>query len=383
MQSVTPSRASGLDALRAVAILAVMLFHLLGVLPESLSVVGQYGWMGVDLFFVLSGYLIGSQLLKPYVIGESPSVLGFYRRRLFRILPAYLVVVALYATVPGWREVPGFGPVWKFLTFTENLLFDPDYHAFSHAWSLCVEEHFYLVLPLLVVWMMKRPSARRTALLMSGVMLLGVLLRGFAITHVMSGGWNYFKYIYYPTCMRLDGLLVGVMLGAIRAFRPAWWDAVSNRGHHTFAAGLIFVGAVMWMFRNDGLGEVSGSAVWGTVLGYPLLAFGLGLIVASSISRNGVLSRFAIPGTRSLATLAFSLYLTHKAIVHIDRTYLPSLTAERDLRAMGVYFASCVVAAAILYVCVERPFMLLRDRGNRRPVKLVEEEMLEEPAGVR
>jgi len=142
-------RLPGLDTLRAVAIVAVMLYHLKPFLPESMTAVAQFCWMGVDLFFVLSGYLIGMQLLRPYASGERPSVREFYRRRAYRILPAYLVVLWLYLVFPAWRESPVLPSLWQFLTFTVNLFFvDFSHHAFSHVWSLCVEEHFYLVLPL-------------------------------------------------------------------------------------------------------------------------------------------------------------------------------------------------------------------------------------------
>jgi peptidoglycan/LPS O-acetylase OafA/YrhL len=370
------SRESGLDALRAIAIIAVMLYHFRRFLPESFGVIAQYGWMGVDLFFVLSGYLIGYQLLRPYSIGERPSVLTFYRRRLFRILPAYLVVVALYETVPAWREDPGFGPLWKFLTFTENIRFNPDFHAFSHAWSLCVEEHFYLLLPLLVVAMMRRPSVGKTILLMGAVMLGGMLLRFHALTPDVA----YWPVIYYPTWMRLDGLLVGVALASVRVFRPLWWASLIQRGHATFLAGLIFVGFVMWLFRNDGLGDTQGAGAWGTVIGFPILAVGLGLVLSSSVSTNGLLSRFRIPGVRAIAALAFTLYLTHKGAAHLDRIYLPSLTSGRDVRTAMIYTVSCLAAALVLHFCVERPFMLLRDRFDKRPIQAIEQQMLADPA---
>jgi len=105
-------------------------------------------WAGVDLFFVLSGYLIGTQLLRPYARGDRPSYLDFFLRRTFRVLPAYLVVLLAYFSIPQFREEPGISPIWRFLTFTQNFGLDASIvGAFSHAWSLCVEEHFYLVLP--------------------------------------------------------------------------------------------------------------------------------------------------------------------------------------------------------------------------------------------
>jgi peptidoglycan/LPS O-acetylase OafA/YrhL len=152
------SREPGLDLMRAIAILWVMLWHIHWVLhPGILTGIGNYGWMGVDVFFVLSGYLIGSQLLRPYPRDSRPSLSGFYMRRAFLVLPAYLTVLLLYFI--GIREAPRLSPVWQFLTFTENYRIDYAHdQAFSHIWSLCVEEHFYLVLPLLVLLLMRKPS---------------------------------------------------------------------------------------------------------------------------------------------------------------------------------------------------------------------------------
>lgn len=386
MNPSSPARLPGLDTLRAIAIAAVMLFHLGWLLPEIFSPVSRFGWMGVDLFFVLSGYLIGSQLLKPYLAGETPSIVGFYRRRIYRILPAYLFVLSLYFTVPVWREVDGISPLWQFLTFTENLFVDYSIHqAFSHVWSLCVEEHFYLLLPLLVLSMMRKPSLRKTMTLLVSVVLLGIFLRAYVLVHELqplgadNAGVKYIEHIYYPTYTHLDGLLAGVTLALIKIFRPALWAAVARNGRSTLLASFLLLGISVWLFK-DRFTSVTGVAAWGTVIGFPVLSLGLGLLVASAISQNGLLSKFPVPGAKLIATLAFSLYLTHKEIAHLDRIYLPSLTKGRDPVAMLTYGVTCVAAAGLLYLCIERPFMVLRDRLDKRQPIAVEDAMLSEPA---
>ena len=147
------SRAPGLDLLRAVAIVWVMYYHaqIMDLVPDS-DQVARFGWMGVDLFFALSGFLIAGQLLRPFARGLRPNYPKFFARRLLRTLPAYLAVVALYFLIPAVRERPNIQPLWQFLTFTMNLFVDQStMHSFSSAWSLCVEEHFYLVFPLIVI----------------------------------------------------------------------------------------------------------------------------------------------------------------------------------------------------------------------------------------
>ena len=364
------ARLHGLDTLRALAIVVVMVFHLQTYLPAFLKPIGRVGWMGVDIFFVLSGFLIGSQLLKPYLRGEKLSLANFYWRRAFRILPAYLLVVLLYFTVPAWRESPGISPPWMFLTFTQNFFIDYSVHqAFSFAWSLCVEEHFYLVLPLLVLLLMKRPSFGKTVALLVAVALAGVAVRTYLLFHVlrpMTPGegdlWlPYLERIYYPTYTRFDGLLVGVSLALIKPFRPHWWSALAARGHAAMLGGVLLVGVAIWLFQ-DRFTSATGASAWGTVIGFPILSAGFGLLLLASVSRNGLLSRFRIPGAELVATLAFGLYLTHKEVVHLDRLLLPSLTAEPGFVSLCLYATTCFVAAALLYVCVERPFMRLRDR---------------------
>ena len=365
----TTERLHGLDTLRALAILVVMVFHLQSYLPSFWSAVGNAGWMGVDMFFVLSGFLIGSQLLRPYLRGGKVALTDFYIRRAFRILPAYLVVLLLYFAVPAWRESPGISPPWMFLTFTQNFFIDYSVHkAFSFAWSLCVEEHFYLVMPVLVLLLMKRPSFRKTITLLAMIAVAGIAVRAYVLFHVLrpvSGtdefGLAYLEQIYYPTYTRLDGLLVGVSLALMKVFRPAWWAAVAARGHATTLSGVALLGAAIWLFQER-FTSATGVSAWGTVVGFPILSAGLGLLLLSSVSRDGLLSRVRVPGARTVAALAFSLYLTHKEIVHLDRLMMPSIARDPGLVATCVYAVSCVFGAALLYVCVERPFMLLRDR---------------------
>lgn len=376
----TTTRLVGLDTLRALAIVAVMLYHLtvFGELPERILPVTYFGWMGVDLFFVLSGFLIGQQALKPYLPGRKPSPMEFYRRRAYRILPAYLAVLALYLFVPVWREAPLMAPLWKFLTFTMNLGFSFDRRAFSQAWSLCVEEHFYLVLPVLVALLMRRPSMRKTVAVLVSVVVFGIVLRAFLIAHYPDEIWT---RIYYPSYTRLDGLLAGVALAVVRIFRPAWWHALMQRGHALFLAGVMCTGGVVWMFRNQDLGNDTGPAKWGVIVGFPLLALGLGLITASSVSVNGVLARMRVPGAETVATLAFSLYLTHKSVGHMVMERWPRITGPKGPASWLLYAVTCGAAAVLLHVAVERPFLRLRDRATRRrSAASLEEEMLKEPA---
>ncbi len=317
----------------------------------------------MDVFFVLSGYLIGSQLLRPYTRGSRPSITKFYLRRAFRVLPAFLAVMVLYLTVPVFREDPRLSPAWQFFTFTENYRIDYlNDHAFSHVWSLCVEEHFYLVLPLLMLALMLKPRLSKAVALAVAVFCFGMAIRAYVYIHQLqplietdfdSFLVAYIEKIYYPTHTRLDGLLVGVVLAAIKTFRPAWWRRALAHGHALLLAGLSVCGFALWLFRAR-LNLVP------NVFGFPLLALGFGLLLVSSVSPVSLLSKAR--GFGFIATLAYSMYLTHKEVVHLDRIYLAHYVEARNWMAFLVYFASSFLAAALLYFAVERPFLRLRDK---------------------
>jgi peptidoglycan/LPS O-acetylase OafA/YrhL len=364
------AREPGLDLMRAIAILWVMLWHMhFALRPGIWSGPGRYGWMGVDLFFVLSGYLIGSQLLRPYTRGSRPSIGGFYLRRAFRVLPAYLTVLLFYFAIPGFREAPGLSPAWQFLIFTENFRIDYLHdQAFSHVWSLCVEEHFYLVLPLLILLLMRRPSFGKALTVILAILCFGIAIRAYIYLHHIAifprdddaFALAYVERIYYPTHTRLDGLLAGVTLATIKTFRPAWWQRAMSHGYLLLVGGFALCAGAMWLF-NDRLSFAA------SVIGFPLLAVGLGLLIASSIAPSSPLSK--IPGFSLIAALAYNTYLTHKEIIHFLRSHWPRLVKGGGWLALLAYFAFSFLAAFVLYMAVERPFLRMRERISSRAAK--------------
>jgi len=356
------AREPGLDLLRTIAILLVVLYHMyLQPAPRFLRVIDQTGWMGVDLFFVLSGFLIGSQLLRPYLRNETPSLRVFYLRRAFRVLPAFWVVLLVYLLVPGFREQPNLPDAWRFVTFTQNFgLHAPA--AFSHAWSLCVEEHFYLVFPLLVLWLMRKPSLWKVSTVAATIFIVGLIVRFMIWQHYLGPiandpnqenlfGARYWEMIYFPTYARLDGLLVGVLLAGIRSFRPVWWRfAMAWRGIALILA-LIVLSLSVWLCWD----LHSFSAV---VFGFPLIGFGFGFLV---VAGSGL--RVRIPGVTMGATLAYSTYLTHKAVMHLDRVYLGHWLNVNWMLNLTIYAVTSLAVASILYLCIEGPFLRLRERA--------------------
>src|SRR6266699_2842936 len=168
-------RQPGLDLLRALAIILVVIYHagIFGfALPNHWH---RFGWVGVDLFFVLSGYLIGGQLLTPLARGRAINLRRFFSRRALRIMPAYFFVLAVYFCLPYLREFPEISPLWKFLISVQNIGLRGG-TAFSHAWSLAIEDQFYLLLPLALVALNR--SRRAAFIIPLTVFIGGLALRG-------------------------------------------------------------------------------------------------------------------------------------------------------------------------------------------------------------
>lgn len=372
------TRAVGPDLLRALAILAVMLRHMPhSITPTLLAPVQTVAWAGVDLFFVLSGYLIGTQLLKSIRLGGSIDLGDFYVRRAFRILPAFATVLSVYFLFPGLREAAGIAPIWRFLTFTMNIGLDvAQTSAFSHAWSLCVEEHFYLLLPLILLLLGERANLTRTVCIAGAIIMGGAAIRFWLWkTHVASAlnsgdvlgaTYGYMTYVYYPSWGRLDGLLFGVLLAAGRLFlstrpKPATPAVVG-------LAGVGLVGAALWLFSHRGPAYLDVPNIvlsaWGAVVGLPLLGLGFALILSALLDLEPLLARLRNPVTSVIANLAFSLYLTHKLVLHAVSPLLEGRISSGA--AFLVCLAACFAVAGLLYLAVERPFLALRSRVQKK-----------------
>lgn len=358
-------RMPGLDLLRAIAVVWTMLFHsfLVGGLGEDWEWAQRYGWMGVDLFFVLSGFLIGSQVLAPLARGEGFSFGDFYLRRAFRILPAFWAVLLLYLLWPGFREAPGMEPWWKFAGFFLNLSIDYDHNAaFSHAWSLCVEEHFYLLFPLLALGLIKRPSKAVFIATCVAIVAAGIGVRTAAWLHydALAPDRNWFvENIYYPTWNRLDGLLAGVMLAVWKTYRPLHWAKCGRRANLVLLAGVATMALSFWLFRER-------TGLLGNGIGWPVLSCGLAMLVFAGAQPNGGLGARAIPGAAWLAAVSYSLYLVHKPVYRLVESHLDAALQGRGLLAFAVYGIASLVAAALLHYAVERPGLRLRDRLRGR-----------------
>jgi peptidoglycan/LPS O-acetylase OafA/YrhL len=352
----TQGRNPALDTLRAIAILLVVAGHILP--PPSVRAgwhdLIDLGGRGVDLFFVLSGYLIGGIAIREIERRGRLDLGEFWKRRWFRTLPAYYVTLGLYAAkqlLPhksGGLVSPG-----SYLFFWQIYAVKP-LQDFGHSWSLCVEEHFYLVLPvLLLVFSRWRHRAADVLGLMVFIGLGMMLLR----SGLTLAGWETFDRL---SIWRTDGLCVGVALAAWEQMDPARARATVARQARVIAvlsALLIAIGCALQLTQSR--------------FHQPFFAFGFGGVVALGFARHEAL---AAPGRRAFvaltAKISYSMYLLHPLVMSTLVTvgFLrrgPVVAAAYFVLAVGLTYLS----AWISYRIVEQPFLKLRDRIGR-PARL-------------
>jgi peptidoglycan/LPS O-acetylase OafA/YrhL len=366
MNQSRSARLHGLDTLRALAVTLVVLHHytlFVSNAEDTFGWVGRIGWAGVDLFFALSGYLIGNQIFAALATSGGFSLKAFYARRLLRTLPNYLVVLAVYVLWPAVGEDAPLAPLWRYLSFTQNLGLAPG-TAFSHSWSLAIEEQFYLLLPALALLgaaLRMRMGMGVAWAFIACVILVGMAIRaGLWSVHVDAhkyGIYFYYKLIYYSSLCRLDELVAGVALALLKNRHPALWTRMTGHGNRALAAGIVVTGASFWLFLDNHYGFAA------TVFGYPLLGAGFGLLILAALSQRSLLRELRIPGAGHVALWSYAIYLTHRAVGEIAAGPLQGLGyGPQTPVAIASLLALSVLAGWLLYRLVETPFMRLRER---------------------
>jgi peptidoglycan/LPS O-acetylase OafA/YrhL len=354
-------RAIGPDILRGLAILLVMSWHMPWIdYPPLFQHIKDFGWLGVDVFFVLSGFLIGTELLKPVHAGQTPELRVFYLKRAFRILPVFWLMVAIYALFPILREREAMSPLWRYLTFTLNFGLDArTFGTFTHAWSLCVEEHFYLILPAMVL-ILQRFKTPWPAIAVATFILIGdMVLRHhiWSVWHVAGDdGVKFFTWFYYPSYTRLDGLLIGVCMAALRLFYPSQWTQFA-RPRFTLPLAILCLSVTGYMNQMNGviLSET------GSIVFYPLFSLGIASLLASLLAVERHIQPARWTGLGYIAAISYSLYLSHKIVFHLDDLFMPKAWMT-GWSQIVIYYVTSITVASILYFAVERTFMQMRNR---------------------
>jgi peptidoglycan/LPS O-acetylase OafA/YrhL len=355
----------GLDHLRALAILLVWFFHYQGstFAHPQWATSFNFGWTGVDLFFVLSGFLISSNLFAHIRKGKALSLREFFVKRVFRIFPIYFLVIAIYFLFPYFREKEALPPLWKFLTFVQNFgLNRSDFGTFSHAWSLCVEEHFYLFLPFALILLQVTGKFKNAWWILLTFFVIGFMVRLYCWHYLylpsaeVKDGVDYWTmHIYYPTYNRLDGLLVGVSIAAVYQCLPKAWERISKYGTLLILVSLALLTIAYFFFTKLYTFNAS-------IFGFPFIAIGYGFLVAGALSPSSFLFKWNSKTTTFIATLSYGIYLTHKGIIHMVQDIFPKWGIEKNgSMIVFISFFFCVLGAWLLHLAIEKPFMKWRD----------------------
>jgi peptidoglycan/LPS O-acetylase OafA/YrhL len=362
----TDDKFIGLDHLRALAISLVFLYHYtIFQHPDWMNnSFIRFGWCGVDLFFVLSGFLISNQLMAYWQKKNEIPFREFYIKRIFRIFPPYFFVLLIYIFIPAFHERETLAPLWKMFSFTQNYGQDiRRYGTFSHAWSLCVEEQFYLLLPVILMWVLSSRLKKRSGWLIPAIFLLTMVLRWlsweiFLKPQIDSEDFtmNWYKLIYYPTYTRLDGLMVGVGIAALYRFRASWLVPLNKYANPLIIAGSVFFVLSLFLCIDQ-------HSFAATTFGFSLIAIAFGLLVLSSILPGSFLFRVKSAITKNLATLSYSLYLSHKGIIHLTQKFFTGLGLSGDGNWMLlICFCFCIIGALFMRAVIEKPFFRMRNK---------------------
>lgn len=368
-----------LDGLRFVAFLLVYLFH--GGIEASLLAlfVGRIvaeelrekGWVGVELFFILSGYLITTLLLREEIKFGRIDLKAFWIRRILRIWPLYYLIVAIGFLFIPWAEgtlgTPGYrellathlAPFLGFLgNWSMSLLRPVPYDALSVLWSVCVEEQFYLFVPLIVAWVGRRYRLGLVVLLMAAAV--------FGRYHFSQAYPSEIK-IRFNTFMHLDTLLSGVMLalvfgatsGSARGAKWARW-----------LQWPLYLGTI-WLFSGPQLGiETTARRTWDFVW---IWVWGVALVAIVVSSRGWLHRLLAYPRFVWLGKISYGLYMYHEVAIWGRRMLehrLPWFPNKNELMTIAT-FAATVGLAALSYYAYERRFLALKRIWTRVPSRPV------------
>ncbi|MBC3909964.1 acyltransferase family protein [Undibacterium umbellatum] len=351
-------RINGLDTLRALAILLVLMSHYCGFVSkrQTFGFAGDIGWAGVDLFFVLSGYLIGNQIMSAAAYGQALSLKNFFARRLLRTLPNYYVVLAAYFIFPVALSGRSTSSLWQFLTFTQNIGLEYG-QTFTHSWSLCIEEQFYLILPIVSVILVRLKSP----IWLAWGLLIAAIGGGMAFRAVayMHGHDAFDAEVYYSSFGRFDELLPGVAIAMLKNFHTSLYDRLMRHGQALLITGLLAAGGTLYCINSDDYNEL----MIVNSLGFSLIAISFAILTLAALSPNSYLHRLRLPGAAQLALWSYAVYLVHKPVFMLIGEQL----AKRHINANAPLTIVLVTAAGIfggwlLYRLVETPFMRIREK---------------------
>ncbi len=372
------NRYPSLHGLRVLAIVSVVQYHVTWIMvgEQHLGLDGTFTnlslgvFFGMDLFFILSGFLIGSILIRSLEIEGTRDLRRFYARRAFRTFPAYYVV--LTALVLGFGLGPGQRQhLWSEYVYLTNFFpLTRDRIVMFWGWSLALEEQFYVAVPLLFLLLLRFRRPRVRLALLAVLWAAGLASRLYVYwTH---GPWNDFTLydsLYFRTPTRFDPLVAGIFLAFVNAHHAdavrAWLRAPFHRavlGLVALTTGWVLMRPTMFGYENLHLVRVFS---WGTLTTLFWLSL-LGLLLFAEGWFGQVLGH---PAFRKLATLGYGVYLIHIPI--IDHLMIPAAHALDEQHvslaivwtaALAGVLAASFAGAFAIHLLIEKPSLWLRDR---------------------
>lgn len=357
-----------LDLLRGVAILLVLMHHFVisprqsGLLKIPMTLVNRLGWTGVDLFFVLSGFLIGSLLFQETSTTSKLDITKFYVRRAFKLWPAYYLMLFTCLTI-GFVSSSHCTFDKIFSSLIPNFLHAQNYFQSSVAdwtWSLAVEEHFYLLLPLLVVALIileRRTKFPCYPVFGLAVMLSCLIFRATATPDTFSAA-----KCYFPTHLRIDSLVCGTVLAYLKVYYSHSFQCVAQKKNVLIMCGLMLLLPFGILWRDEH------PYIWR--FGYTQIYLAYALILVGTVQRT--VRKANLP--RLYETLcwigrnSYPIFLW-QGIVSVPviwlRNKLPVGHISAELNSLvfnSLFLLAAIFAGSLMGALIDRPVLRLRER---------------------
>lgn len=350
----------GLDLLRLVAILLVLGRHLLPGYERSafLRVLHTGGWIGVDLFFVLSGFLVSGLLFVEYKKLGSMDIKRFIIRRGFKIYPPLFLLILVTVLVDTLQGSP-----IKIRQTASELLMMQNYAGslWNHTWSLAVEWHFYLLLCLFFLFLLRQKGPlenpmRIIPLAFAVCAIFCLSIRVVSSLLIDSDAPQYFKWLYFGTHIRLDSLMFGVLLGYLWHFQ-----GLKIRISRVPFSVLVLVGAVLFapafMYQVD-------EYRFARAVGYSLFYIAAGFWVLAAVKLEYVRGKL-LSFLATLGGASYSIYLWH---MPMNRYVWPWISELSHLELthnypiyLVVYFLGSIALGYALNRLIEKPSLQMRE----------------------
>ena len=335
-------RISSVDVFRSIAILAVVLHHFHW-LP--------YGFLGVDLFFLISGLLVGGLLTNEFKIGNDINYFKFFLQRGFKIWPSYYAFLLLGNILAFFLfriiKADQIIPLWDFkryLFFYQNFTGPPFHWVFDHIWSLCVEEHFYVLLPIMFLFLQKCiPEKHKIKALFVMIVLTiiaGIFFKYLAYTYTKS------KDTYSATYNRIDALAWGVLLNFIITFFGKKIKSFKFSYIISFVGIIVFWLALYFSIKFD-------NGLYEKVYFHSIIPFSFFLILLGFYFID--LSGLKI--FRFISYYSYNWYLWHPIFVVLISYYIGN-----GIIGLTIYLILSFIIAVIATIFIEEPFLEVRKK---------------------